>query len=91
MSGRSVNITTLFLGRLRSPKQLTYRICTKARLESRMVVKGQLVEPTICFSDLYACEELIDSLIRHQPNNIMLRQQTFFLYNVFFNYRYSCK
>ena len=42
-----------------------------------MAVQGQPVEPAICFSDLYACEELIHSFIQ-QPNNIMLRQQTFF-------------
>ena len=38
-----------------------------------MVVKGQLVESAVCFSDLYACEERIHSIIRRKPNNIMLR------------------
>ena len=28
MSGRSVNLTTLFLGRLRPPKRLTSTLCT---------------------------------------------------------------
>ena len=34
---------------------------------TRMVVKGQLVEPAVCFSDLKACEELIRSFIRQKP------------------------
>ena len=46
--------------------------------KTRMVVQIQLVEPAVCFSDLLACEELIHSLIRQMPNNIMLRQQTRF-------------
>ena len=44
-----------------------------------MVVQGQLVEPVVCFSDLYACEELIHLFIRQKPNNIMLIQHFFFL------------
>ena len=47
-----------------------------------MVVQGQLVKPPVCFSDLFACEELIHSIIRQKPNNIMLRQQTFF-FNIY--------
>ena len=31
MSGRSVNLTTLFLGRLRPPKRLTSTLCTYFR------------------------------------------------------------
>ena len=41
-----------------------------------MVVHG-LVEPAVCFSELLACKELIHSCIRQNPNNIILRQQTF--------------
>ena len=41
-----------------------------------MVVHG-LVEPAVCFSELLACKELIHSFIRQNPNNIILRQQTF--------------
>ena len=33
MSERSVNLTTLFLGRLRSPKRLTSTLCTYFRKE----------------------------------------------------------
>ena len=43
-----------------------------------MVVQGQLVEPVVCFSDQKARENLIHSFIRQKPNNVMLRQQTFF-------------
>ena len=46
---------------------------------TRMVIQGQLDEPALYFSDLQACEELIHSFIRKKQNNIMLRQQTFFL------------
>ena len=41
-----------------------------------MVIHG-LVEPAVCFSELLACKELIHSFIRQNPNNIILRQQTF--------------
>ena len=41
-----------------------------------MVVHG-LLEPAVCFSELLACKELIHSFIRQNPNNIILRQQTF--------------
>ena len=49
-----------------------------------MVVQGQLVEPVVCFSNVQACEELIHSIIKQKPNNIMLRQsqQTFF-FNIY--------
>ena len=46
---------------------------------TRMVVQGQLVEPAICFNDQQACKELIHSFISQKPNNIILRQQIFFL------------
>ena len=36
------------------------------------------MEPAICFSDLYACEEQFHSFIRQKSNNIMLRHGTFF-------------
>ena len=49
-------------------------ICFCQEIITRMVVQGQLVEPTVCFSDLQACEELIHSFIRQKPNNIMYRQ-----------------
>ena len=50
---------------------------------NRMVVQGQLVEPTVCLSDVKkACETLIHSFIRQKPNNIMLGQQTFF-FNIY--------
>ena len=45
-----------------------------------MVVHGHIVEPVVCFSDLYACEELIHLFIRQKPNNIMLRQHFFLLF-----------
>ena len=45
-----------------------------------MVIKGQLIERTVCFSEQQACDELIYSFIRQKPNNIMLRQQTVFFY-----------
>ena len=44
---------------------------------TRMVIQGQLAEPAVFLSDLYACEELIHSFIRQNPNNIMLTWQTF--------------
>ena len=46
---------------------------------TRIIVQGQLVEPAVCFSDVEACEDLIHSFIRQKPNNIILRQQIFFL------------
>ena len=48
--------------------------------KTRMVVQGQLVEPAVCFSDLWAFEELMNSFIRQKQNNIMLRQQTFLMF-----------
>ena len=56
MSGRSVNLPTLFLGRLRAPKRLTSTLCTYFRqklttalLESakgeRKYVAGLGIEP----------------------------------------------
>ena len=49
-----------------------------AALHTKMIVQAQLVEPTVCFSDIKACEELIH-LFRQKPNNIVCRQQTLFL------------
>ena len=45
---------------------------------TRMVVQGQLVELAICFSDQKDCEELSHLFIRQKPNEIILRQKSFF-------------
>ena len=44
------------------------------------MVVHRLVEPAVCFSELLACKELINSFIRQNPNNIILRQQTFVIF-----------
>ena len=43
--------------------------------------QSMVIQPAVCFSVLLACEELTLSFIRQKPNNIMLRQQTFFNIN----------
>ena len=59
------------------PQQLIFKfIDFSLTWKTRMFVQGQLVKPAVCFSDLYACEELIHSFIWHKLNNIMLKQQT---------------
>ena len=55
----------------------------RKQLKTKMVVKGQFLEPAVCFSDLWACEELIPSFIRQKPYDIMLRQQFSFLFNIY--------
>ena len=47
MSGRSVNLTTLFLGRLRPPKRLTSTSCTYLRhyLTPALLEKAAIVNP----------------------------------------------
>ena len=41
MSGRSVNLTTLFLGRLRPPKRLTSTSCTYFRQQLPFLKKAE--------------------------------------------------
>ena len=48
MSGRSVNLTTLFLGRVRPPKWLTSTSCTYFRKEKRKYVARPGIEPRTC-------------------------------------------
>ena len=69
---------------VRAIEVLLYIVEDKLSLKTstRMTVQGQLVQPTVCFSDLQACEELSHSFIVQKPNNIMLRQQTLFLTSV---------
>ena len=59
MSGRSVNLTTLFLGRLRSPKRLTSTSCTYFRqwLTTALLEKAE-GETKVCCQTGYRTQDL---------------------------------
>ena len=56
-------------------------------LITRIVVHGQLVEPTICFRDLSACEELIHSLLLDRSQIISCLDSKFF--SIFMNKKFQ--
>ena len=59
MSGRSVNLPTLFLGRLRPPKQLTSTLCTyfRQKLTTALLESGE-GETKVCGRTGYRTRDL---------------------------------
>ena len=58
MSGRSVNLTTLFLGRLRPPKRLTSTSCTyfRQKLTTALLEKAE-GETKVCCQTGYRTQD----------------------------------
>ena len=58
MSGRSVNLTTLFLGRLRPPKRLTSTLCTylRQKLTTALLEKAE-GETKVCCQTGYRTQD----------------------------------
>ena len=58
MSGRSVNLTTLFLGRLRPPKRLTSTSCTYFRQELTIALLEKAEgETKVCCQTRYRTQD----------------------------------